>query len=368
VSLKIKIVLPLLAFPLLCNADEFTWVKPQHTATVSHFDESHFLPAPRTDNSENRKTLSSASRPKPKPVQKKPSRNNKDTKLIALQRDMTRQQQAASQEIEQLNTKIAALEAQLILQKRETLFSAYSFSPAIAAALHATTALFLPAPASKAVYLRADPGSSASAVAEDKLTDYATGVMIGKNITLMQQRNKLLNIPTDRDAIFTGIEDYLNNRTRVAENQLLERIEEREINLQDATEALAWRHRQAGAKFTEKFIKRTGVHRSPAGFYYKLDKRGKGRLAANNIVDIRVAEKLIDGTVVNDMNRTGAIISQHLNAYPPLFREAIEHTGKGGVITMLVPPELAYGDSGQPPVIPPGATILYTLSVLDVKA
>ncbi len=37
-------------------------------------------------------------------------------------------------------------------------------------------------------------------------------------------------------------------------------------------------------------------------------------------------------------------------------------------MTLVVPPELAYGDEGYPPKVPPGATMVYTLRVESVTA
>ncbi|HEY3982419.1 FKBP-type peptidyl-prolyl cis-trans isomerase [Cedecea sp.] len=350
-------VLVLLALPTLCKADNFSWTQPQSNVPTGNFDESRFLPAPSPQGSR-------PAPPPPKPAavprrSQKPPAPRKENQLTVLKRELSGQKQEASL----LKIRIAELEAQLVSHQRNSLFS--SFTPAVSEALRSTVALLLPP--TKSVYLRADPSSSMSSVGEDKLTDYATGVMIGKNIAMMHQRNKLLNISTDNDAVITGIEDYLNNRIRVPENELRERIEERESSLQEATEAYAWRHRQDGAKYTEQFVKRAGVHRSPGGFYYQLEKKGQRRIAATSTVDIQVTEKLIDGTVVNDMKRTGAVISQKLSEFPPMFKEAIELAGNGGVMTLVVPPELAYGDRGQPPQIPPGATMIYQLSVVGVR-
>ncbi|PKH26380.1 hypothetical protein CIG19_00830 [Enterobacterales bacterium CwR94] len=37
-------------------------------------------------------------------------------------------------------------------------------------------------------------------------------------------------------------------------------------------------------------------------------------------------------------------------------------------MTLMVPPELAYGDEGFAPLIPPGATMVYTLRIDHVSS
>ncbi|EIL1430984.1 FKBP-type peptidyl-prolyl cis-trans isomerase, partial [Escherichia coli] len=61
------------------------------------------------------------------------------------------------------------------------------------------------------------------------------------------------------------------------------------------------------------------------------------------------------------------VISQVLGEYPPLFREALMLMKNHGTMELVVPPELAYGDEGYPPKVPPGATMVYTLRVEGVK-
>ena len=65
-----------------------------------------------------------------------------------------------------------------------------------------------------------------------------------------------------------------------------------------------------------------------------------------------MTEKLTDGTVVEDMDARGWVISQLTGEYPPVFREALMLMKNHGTMELVVPPDLAYGDEGYPPKVP----------------
>jgi FKBP-type peptidyl-prolyl cis-trans isomerase FkpA len=66
------------------------------------------------------------------------------------------------------------------------------------------------------------------------------------------------------------------------------------------------------------------------------------------------------------METNGATLSQPVADFPPLFKEAISLLKNHGSMTLVVPPELAYGEKGYPPKVPPNATMVYTLRIAEM--
>ncbi|HEI8864688.1 TPA: FKBP-type peptidyl-prolyl cis-trans isomerase [Serratia odorifera] len=357
--LKGRLSLLILAFiPCVAQSDGYSWAHTGTPAQHNHADTARFFSAP-TPPSEK----PAHHRYEDSLAKQLESKNRQISqlkkKLIQEQNNSRRQAKKLQQQITQLQDANARVQS----QRKPTLFP-------IGPALSTAVALLSPMPGSLARSLgisipnaRATPKTP---LREEQKVDYATGMLLGKNILLMQQRNQALNIKMDNNTVLAGINDYLNNASLLSESEGNSLLEEIDSALQEATEAYAHRHRQEGAKYVEQFIKRPGAHRAPAGFYYRVNRRGGGKIPAQAHVDIQVKESLTNGTVINDMIRSGAVISQRFGDYPPLFQDALSLIGKQGAITIVVPPELAYSDSGSPPSIPPGATMIYELQVVGV--
>jgi FKBP-type peptidyl-prolyl cis-trans isomerase len=111
------------------------------------------------------------------------------------------------------------------------------------------------------------------------------------------------------------------------------------------------------------------VHQDKSGFWYHVDYAGDGPLisADDSSIEVVVTEKLADGTLVEDMDASGRSLTMALVDFPPLFHSALVLMRNHGSMTLVAPPQLAYGDAGYPPKVPPGATMVYTLRVDNVK-
>eukprot|EP00601_Ochromonadales_sp_CCMP2298_P004637 CAMPEP_0173187864 /NCGR_PEP_ID=MMETSP1141-20130122/10949_1 /TAXON_ID=483371 /ORGANISM="non described non described, Strain CCMP2298" /LENGTH=242 /DNA_ID=CAMNT_0014111755 /DNA_START=34 /DNA_END=762 /DNA_ORIENTATION=+ len=75
---------------------------------------------------------------------------------------------------------------------------------------------------------------------------------------------------------------------------------------------------------------------------------------------------LTDGTVFDSSVDRGEPIKFPLRNVIQGWQEGVSMMQVGGKATLVVPADMAYGDQGSPPVIPPGATLIFEVELLDV--
>ncbi|MEI9743866.1 MULTISPECIES: FKBP-type peptidyl-prolyl cis-trans isomerase N-terminal domain-containing protein [Enterobacter cloacae complex] len=196
---------------------------------------------------------------------------------------------------------------------------------------------------------------------------YAAGAALGRDIISLLDERKRWGVNADYQTILAGIIDTFTGQYRMTNEEMNTALIESEGIVTKARESVGVMQQKKGKEFITSFKKKKGSRQSPSGFWYQVGHVGDSPIDNNSVVDVVVKESLTDGTVIEDMDLSGKVLSQPLEAYPPLFREAIGYLRNHGSVTLVVPPELAYGEAGYPPKIPPHATMVYELRIEDVK-
>ena len=172
----------------------------------------------------------------------------------------------------------------------------------------------------------------------------------------------------DREILLAGVNDVFRGELVLAPETLHQVLAAAEESQAQTRTARIEEGARRDKMYVASFRKEKGVKSSPSGFWYRVEYAGDEVIPNDAVVDVVVKETLTDGTVIQDMEVSQRVMSQRLSAYPPLFREAIGYVKNHGTVTLVVPPELAYGDEGYPPKVLPGATMVYELRVSDVSA
>lgn len=115
--------------------------------------------------------------------------------------------------------------------------------------------------------------------------------------------------------------------------------------------------------------KEPGAEVSKSGVIYRKLKPGAGaRPAESGSVTVHYTGLLVDGTVFDSSHKSGTPISFPLSAVIPCWREGMQKMQVGETARLTCPSQTAYGDAGQPPTVPPGATLRFDVELLSVAA
>ncbi|HEY4260807.1 MAG TPA: FKBP-type peptidyl-prolyl cis-trans isomerase [Schlesneria sp.] len=105
-----------------------------------------------------------------------------------------------------------------------------------------------------------------------------------------------------------------------------------------------------------------------SGLKYRIRRKGDGtRPKSNSTVNVHYKGWLDGGRVFDSSYGRGKPADLKLDSCIKGWTEGMQLIGKGGMIELQIPPELAYGDKGSPPAIPPKSTLYFSIELLDVK-
>ena len=110
---------------------------------------------------------------------------------------------------------------------------------------------------------------------------------------------------------------------------------------------------------------------TPSGLQYIERRAGSGaKPQPGEIVAVHYTGTLEDGTVFDSSRTRGEPISFALGAGMVItgWDEGISLMNEGGQATLIIPPDLAYGEQGYPPVIPPNATLTFDVELVSITA
>jgi len=105
-----------------------------------------------------------------------------------------------------------------------------------------------------------------------------------------------------------------------------------------------------------------------SGLQYRVLRKGAGaNPKASNTVKVNYHGWLDEGKVFDSSYNRGEAIEFPLSGVIPGWTEGMQLVGKGGMIELLIPSNLGYGQRGSPPVIPPNATLHFLVELLEVR-
>ena len=132
---------------------------------------------------------------------------------------------------------------------------------------------------------------------------------------------------------------------------------------------IAEAEKKLGAAFLAKAAAESGAKKTESGAILITIKEGNGATPKiADIVKVHYLGTLVDGTVFDDSAKQGGNpATLRVNEMSKCWVEGIQQIKVGGKSKLVCPSNLGYRDKGLPPLIKPGATLVFEIALLEVE-
>lgn len=207
----------------------------------------------------------------------------------------------------------------------------------------------------------AAPAAGGGSAAEEKpqtlkeRSGYAYGVIIGK-----QMKESGIEIDIDQFAkalgdIFAEIEPALTE-------------DEIKSTFDEAREVAEKMKAEEGTRWLAENGKKEGIKTTDSGLQYEVLKAGEGKNpAATDQVTVHYKGTLLNGTEFDSSYSRGEPATFPLNRVIAGWTEGLQLMKPGAKFRFFIPQDLAYGEQGSPPKIPPFSALIFEVELLGVN-
>lgn len=199
---------------------------------------------------------------------------------------------------------------------------------------------------------------------QDKL-GYAIGMNIGMN--MKQQK-----VEVDVEQVAAGLTAALKGGDTLLTVEemgqiLVEYQQKQQMKQMEEMAAEAEKNTKAAEAYLADNAKAEGVVTLDSGLQYKVLTKGEGATpTAESSVQVHYKGTLIDGTEFDSSYKRGEPASFPVGGVIAGWTEALQLMKEGDKWQLVIPPSLAYGERGAPPVIPPNAALVFEVELLKV--
>src|SRR5262245_2643547 len=210
-------------------------------------------------------------------------------------------------------------------------------------------------------------GATVSFAAAPELTTDEQKTLYALGLAINQSLNNFSLSEAEFEIVKSGIIDGFSKRPPKVD---LQAFGIKISQLQEARAlAIAETEKKAGAAFLAKVSAESGAKKTESGAILKTLKEGNGPTPkVSDTVKVHYQGTLIDGAVFDSSAKQGEPAMLRVNEMSKCWVEGIQQIKVGGKSRLVCPSNLAYRDKGLPPLIKPGATLVFEIELLEIVA
>ncbi len=202
----------------------------------------------------------------------------------------------------------------------------------------------------KAADLKADKGQYS----------YAIGVQIAKNLKDQGLDIDLAAFSAGAGDVFAGKELKIKDEDRTA---ALRKMSE---GMRGKEAAVATENMKKGQTYLDTNKSKEGVKVTKSGLQYKVVSEGNGPTPKEtDEVEVHYRGHLIDGKEFDSSYARNQPAQFPVNRVIPGWTEALQMMKVGSKYELVIPPQLAYGERGNPS-IPPNSVLVFDVELLKI--
>jgi FKBP-type peptidyl-prolyl cis-trans isomerase len=200
----------------------------------------------------------------------------------------------------------------------------------------------------------------------DAQFSYAVGIQVGIQVV---QELQQLGVQLSGEVVVAGITDILLRRDlRMTEEKMQSVFAEVQTDTEKRRMELIENAKQMGTDFREEFAKQDSAKSTGSGLLYIVLEKGDGvKPTLDSSVTVHYRGTLVDGSEFDSSYSRNEPTTFGLASIIPGWQEALQLMSVGAKWQLVIPPELAYGDRGAPPAIPPSATLVFEIELLSIQ-
>ena len=203
------------------------------------------------------------------------------------------------------------------------------------------------------------------------MASYAVGVQSGILLNDNIKRSAEVGIALDKEKVIAGFVDGLYDKSKLTYEEALPYLQQLDTAMKEKEKAMMAKfseeNKAAGKRFMEQQAELGNVKSTLSGLQYKVIKSGNGnRPDSSSTVRVHYKGTLIDGTQFDSSYDRGEPAEFKVDGVIEGWTEMLQLMSEGGMVEVTMPSSLAYGEEGTPN-IPPGATLVFIIELLEVK-